>query len=81
MNTHLAVKELVENLLQKKGDTAGFLDADSLVVSGRLDSVDALDIVVFLEESYGIDFVDQGFDINEVDSVDSIISIIENRRR
>jgi len=32
--------------------------------------------VVFLEEKYGIDFAERGFEKNDLDSVDSIMSLI-----
>ena len=58
------------------GDPVAHWDGDSLVMSGRLDSVDTLDLVVFLEEKYGVDFADRGFDKNDLDSLDSIMALI-----
>jgi acyl carrier protein len=76
MNDRLAIREYLQNLLRQTGDRNGFADSDSLVMSGRLDSVDTLDLVVFLEEKYGIDFAERGFDKNDLDSLDSIMSMI-----
>jgi acyl carrier protein len=66
----------MQGLLRQKGDRNGFADGDSLIVSGRLDSVDTLSVLLFLETEYGIDFADRGFDRDELDSVDSIVTFL-----
>jgi acyl carrier protein len=71
-----AVREFVESLLRRKGDTNPFTDTDSLVLSGRLDSLDVLDIVVFLETQYKFDFGDRPFDQGLVDSIHEITDLI-----
>ena len=76
MNDRLAVREYLQNLLRQTGDRHGFADSDSLVMSGRLDSVDTLDLVLFLEKKFGIDFAERGFDKNDLDSLDSIMALI-----
>jgi acyl carrier protein len=77
MDKRSKVRAFLENLLERKGDAAGFTDSDRLITAGRLDSVDALDVVVFLEESYGVDFGDRQFDQDELDSVSRIVELIE----
>jgi acyl carrier protein len=54
-------------------------DADSLVLSGRLDSIDILQIVVFLESNYSIDFADREFDQEDFDSIARILALVELR--
>ena len=76
MNEKVAVRELVQTLLRRKGDENGFADSDSLIASGRLDSVDTIGLLVFLEEQYGVDFGERGFDRDELDSVDSIVDFL-----
>lgn len=76
MNERTDIRVLVRDLLDKKGDTRAFGDGDSLILSGRLESIDALEIAFFLEERCGIDFAQVGFDQNQLDSVDEIMSLI-----
>jgi acyl carrier protein len=76
MNNQDAVREFIGSLLLKKGDTNPFADTDSLVLSGRLDSLDVLEIVVFLESSYALDFGERPFDQQFVDSVHEITGLI-----
>ena len=79
MNTRNELRAQVERLLAHKGDREPLGDTDSLVLSGRLDSIDILQIVVFLEGGYGIDFADQPFDQEDFDSIARILTLIELR--
>lgn len=78
MKDRLAVRAVLEKLLLQKGDRNTFSDGESLLTGGRLDSVDTLELVVLLEQDYGIDFSD-GFDRDDLDSVDSIMNLIRVR--
>lgn len=69
-----AVRQLIQEILNGKNDRDGFTDSDSMIFSGRLQSVDVLDLVVFLEERFGLDF-SEGFDQARLDSVDEIIRL------
>ena len=77
MSTQTEIRNFLENLLNDKGDSAGFTDQQLLLTEGRLTSLDIMMIVVFLEENYGIDFSDRPFDQNEFDSVDSITALVD----
>ena len=78
INDRAMVRAFLKELLLRRGDTDEFADTDSLIVlRGRLASVDVLELVVFLEEQYKIDFAEQGFDQNRVDTVDEIMALIE----
>lgn len=44
----------------------------SLFLSGLLDSLDAMETVVFLEENYGRDFSAGDFDISQIDSLEAM---------
>lgn len=72
------VHEFVLELLTRNGDDQPLQDNDSLLLSGRLQSIDAVEIVVFLEENFGIDFAEVGFDRERIDSVDAIYSLVES---
>jgi acyl carrier protein len=48
-----------------------------LLLSGRLQSIDAVEIVVFLEENFGIDFAQIGFDRDQIDSIDAIYALVQ----
>ena len=81
MDERTDVRALVKGLLDNKGDSRAFGDGDSLIFGGRLESIDALEMAFFLEDRYGIDFAEIGFDQNQLDSVDEIVSLIGATRR
>ena len=70
------MRKFVGSLLRRKDDTSPFTDSDSLVLSGRLDSIEILQIVMFLEDK-GVNFSDQEFDQEAFDSIDRILARIE----
>jgi acyl carrier protein len=71
-----AIRDLIKSLLRTKNDTRPFTDSDSLVLSGRLDSIEILQIVMFLEDR-GIGFEDEAFDQEDFDSIERIMTRIE----
>lgn len=71
------VRDFIKQLLALRGDRKPFSDDSSLFRSGRLASVDAVELVVFLEEKFGIDFAETGFDQNLIDSVDAIAALLQ----
>ena len=62
MDAREAIRAFVKDLLASKGETAAFEDAASLLLSGSLQSIDAVEIALFLEQEYAIDFSVVGFD-------------------
>jgi acyl carrier protein len=75
------IRKYLKELLLQKGDKQPFSDDGSLLLSGRLASVDAVEIVVFLEEKFGVNFAELGFDQELVDSVDAIDSLIQTAKK
>jgi acyl carrier protein len=78
MDHKTPIRQFLRDLLARKSDGQPFSDDSSLLISGRFDSVDAVDIVVMLEEKFNIDFAEIGFDQSMIDSVDSIDSLIRS---
>ncbi|MFY9836458.1 MAG: acyl carrier protein [Xanthobacteraceae bacterium] len=78
VNIRAQVRDYIGQRLQMKNDAGAFTDFDSLFMSGRLDSLDAMEVVTFLEDKYGIDFAKIEFDMTVLDSIDSIVKVIDN---
>lgn len=72
------IRQFLRGLLSDKGDNQPLSDSSSLLISGRLDSVDAVNIVVMLEEKFSIDFAKIGFDQTMIDSVEAIDSLVRS---
>jgi acyl carrier protein len=75
------IRKYLKELLLQRGDKQPFSDDASLLLSGRLASVDAVEIVVFLEEKFGVNFAELGFDQELIDSVDAIDSLIQTVKK
>jgi acyl carrier protein len=71
------IRKFVHNLLTTNGDAEPLADQDSLLLSGRLQSINAVEIVVFLEENFGIDFTEIGFDQEQIDSINAIYALTQ----
>lgn len=78
------VRERVRSYVQKvlkenKDDTEAFSDTDSLVMSGRLSSLDIVDVLTFLEGEFGFEMDPNDFDQAKFDSVDAIVQMLEKQ--
>lgn len=76
MDNKAVIRQFIQELLTRKGDTHLFADDSSLIFSGRLQSIDAVDLAVFLEDKFRIDFAEMGFDQERLDTVNAIMDLI-----
>lgn len=53
---------------------------DGLVSTGVIDSLAIVQIVVYLESTYGINFAESGFDPDRLATIASILDLIEESR-
>jgi len=65
--------------LRMKGDGAPLGDDDLLFSSGRLDSLDAIEIIMCIETEYGINFSEINFDLTLLDSIAAISDLVDSR--
>ncbi len=76
MDNKTKLKTFLQELLADYGKETDFSDDDLLVTSGLLDSLAVLRMVVFLEEEFGIDLAERGFDQNDFDSLSNIMRLV-----
>ena len=74
------LRMFVAELLLDRGDRAAFSDSSSLLGSGRLDSLSAIELITFLEQEFAVDFDAVDFDFSCVDSVDAMAALLEGPR-
>ncbi len=79
MDNKTKLRTFLEQLLADYGVDASFGDDDLLVSSGLLDSQAVLQMVVFLENEFGVDLAERGFDQNDFDSLTSMLALINQR--
>jgi acyl carrier protein len=77
MERKAVIREFLQTLLARKSDTQPFSDDTSLLLSGRLQSVDAVSLAVFLEEKFAVEFAEIGFDQEKIDTLNAISNLIE----
>jgi acyl carrier protein len=71
-----SIRRVIAAVLADAGDEAPFGDAESLVVSGRLASIDVVNIVVALEQEFGLTIQADDFDPMRFDSVETIAELL-----
>ena len=78
------IRRYLSQRLRMKGDSTPLLDDEPLFSSGRLDSLDAVEMIIFVETEYGIDFSEINFDLLRLDTVDAIAALVggpDNQQR
>jgi acyl carrier protein len=61
-------------------DDSELRDADSLMLRGVIDSTGALEMILFLEESYEITVAEEEMVPENLDSVDKIVAFVDRKR-
>jgi acyl carrier protein len=79
MNVRSQMRNYVMQRLRMKGDGAPLSDDDLLFSSGRLDSLDAIEIIMCIETEYGINFSEINFDLTLLDSIAAITDLVDSR--
>jgi len=74
------IRAFIEELLAEHDDRAPFTDSESLIKSGRLDSLSVTKIVMFLETAFAVDFARVEFDPERLDSIEEIAGVIGESR-
>ena len=70
-----SIHNLVAKMMRERGYTQPFGDDDSLFASGRLDSMMAVDLILRLEQQFGVEFGQLDFDVSLIDSVRAIAEL------
>lgn len=75
-----ALRAFLSHALEGHGDSRPFADNESLFLSGRLDSFTMMNLVMFLEDTCGIDFGTVDFEVELVDTVEAILALVAKRQ-
>lgn len=78
MSSQQEIRTFIEQVLREKGDLSPIGDTDSLMLSGRLESIDVLGIIMFLERRFGLNFARIGFDQTQLDSIQLIDELVQS---
>ena len=70
---------IMENFLFTDDESA-LVDGDSLMMKGVIDSTGALEVIMFLEASFGIEVGEQEMIPENLDSVDNLVSYVQRKQ-
>ncbi len=76
MDARADIRNFVAERLRDRGNEAPANDRESLVMSGRIDSMMVLEIVSFLETRFNYIVDEHLFDQMDYDSIDSIVRLL-----
>ncbi len=80
MTLHAELRQFIlQNYLLTQEDSS-LGDADSLTARGILDSTGALELVMHLQECYGVTVQDEELHPDNLDSIERIAAFIERKR-
>jgi acyl carrier protein len=74
------IKELVVQCLFLDVDPSTIKDNENLMEAYNVDSVNLFEIVVALEDDYGISFADEDFDVETFSTVASIAELVKRKQ-
>ena len=61
-------------------DDGALKDADSFLESGTLDSTGIMELILFLEETFGLKVSDEDMVPENLDSIDSLVAYVERKQ-
>ncbi|AYG59830.1 acyl carrier protein [Rhizobium jaguaris] len=70
------LRATVGNLLAARGDRNPFSETEPLFTTGRLDSLAATELIVALEQDYGLDLATADFDISALDTLRDLSKLV-----
>ena len=71
------VRDFIDQALASQADRGGYADDEPLFSGGRLDSFTMMNLVMYLEQTFGVDFSRTEFDVELLDSIDAIASLVD----
>ncbi|MCF3642175.1 acyl carrier protein [Rhizobium sp. TRM95111] len=79
LTTTERLRETVGSLLAARGDTSPVTDEESLFVTGRLDSLAATEMIMLLEQDFGLDLAGADFDVSALDTISDLARLVGTR--
>lgn len=81
VNAKEKLRAYLDDAVQRQGGHGSLADDESLFISGLLDSFSMMNLVMYLETAFGLDFSDFEFDVHLVDSVNGIEALVDSKMR
>ena len=69
----------IRETLDRMGDSSELTADESLFLSGRLDSFSMLNLIMYLEQRFSMNFAEIDFEVELIDSINHIEHLIDHR--
>ncbi len=80
IETKALIRRFIADNLMFSSNGFGLSDDDSLLEEGAVDSLGVMELVMFVEEEFGLQVADEEVTPEHFDSVDRLASYIERKR-
>jgi len=77
MDSLASIRKFITGILELKGVRSDISDTEPLLPEGLIDSLDVVQIVLFLEENFGVDFSVHAFNPDDFESIESINRLVK----
>lgn len=74
------IRQFIVETLRRNNQPTEFKDDESLIKSQRLDSLDTVDLLLFIEEKYNIPPSALGEKYSKIDTLNFIVKYIESNK-
>lgn len=76
MDYKAEIRAHLAEVLEEKDDRAPFSDTSPLLKSGRIDSMDVVDILLFFEKKFGVHIGSEQFKKGQLDTVEAMTALV-----
>jgi acyl carrier protein len=74
------LRNTVGEILVARGDRNPFSNDEPLFTAGRLDSLAATELIVALEQDYGLDLASADFDVSALDTLTDLSKLVSDAK-
>lgn len=76
-NVNTGIYNFIKLILENNDDFDELSTQDSLIESGRLASINIIEIIALLEAEYDIDFSEVSFDLDNFETIDLLLELVD----
>ena len=79
MDSRPKIRQFIKENFLFTDDDGALADGDSLMMKGVIDSTGALEVIMFLEESFGFEVGEEEMIPENLDSVDNLVEFVKRK--
>ncbi|MEX2375253.1 MAG: acyl carrier protein [Dehalococcoidia bacterium] len=79
MDSRQKIRQFIKENFLFTDDDSALVDGDSLMMKGVIDSTGALEVIMFLEETFGFEVGEEEMIPENLDSVDNLVDYVKRK--